>query len=419
VSRQIVVPFFRWLPADSLLRHPGFLRVWLAATVAVLGGSVSQLALPLTAAQLLNASPAQMGLLFAAGALPFALFSLPAGVWLDRRPKQRIIVAFEVLGGLALAVVPIAHQTGHLSMGVLYVADFLVGTSFAIGGSAVQVFVTGLVGRDRLVEANSLQASAGSLAGLAGPVLAGLLVATLGAPLAVAVDAAAFLASAILIAGVRATEATTPGTGRPVWHDLVEGLRFVWHHPLLRLFASMAAVCIILFEGFMALYVLHATRDLGLAAGEIALVNAQGAAGALAGAVLVHRVNRRIGRPVAIVVGFGATGAGFLLYALVPAGSWAVPLAGAALFLVEGGMTAYTVNYLAMRQEVTPDALLGRMTTTMRFLAVSGAPIGSTVVGHAAERVGLVPMIAALGGSALLAAAWWRRRLALADKTRP
>lgn len=409
MQNQSVVSLYRWLPAESLLRNPGFLRVWLAATIAVLGESVSHLALPLTAAQVLNASAGEMGLLFAAGTLPFALFSLPAGVWLDRRRKQRIIVAFDLLGGAALATVPIAHHFGHLSMGLLYAAHFAVGTCFAVGGSAAQVFLTGLVGRDRLVEANSLQATANSVAGLTGPVLAGLLVAAFGAPTAVAVDAMAFLGSALLIATVRTVEPPLPEAIRSPLHDLLEGLRFVWQHPLLRAFAIMAAMCIILFDGFMALYVLHATRDLGLAAGQIALVNALGAVGALAGAVAVHRANRRFGKVVAIVLGFGATGVGFLLYALAPAGVWAVPLAGAAMFLVEGGMTAYAVNYLAMRQQVTPDAMLGRMTTTMRFLSVSGAPVGSTVVGYAAGKIGLTPMIVALGVMALAAAAWSRR----------
>lgn len=402
----------RWLAAGSLLRNPGFLRIWLAATIAVLGESVSHLALPLTAVQVLDAGASEMGLLFAAGTLPFALFSLPAGVWLDRRRKQRIIVVFEILGGLALAMVPVAYYLGHLSMGVLYAAHFLVGTCFTVGGSAAQVFLTGLVGRERLVEANSLQASANSVAGLAGPVLAGLLVATIGAPLAVAVDAVAFLTSAMLIAGVRADERLTLKAAQPVLHDLLEGLRFVWQHPLLRAFAVMAAMCIILFDGFMALFVLHATRDLHLGAGQIALINTLGATGALAGAVAVHYANRWVGRPAAIVLGFAATGLGFLLYALVPAGAWAVPLAGAAMFLVESGMTAYTVNYLAMRQELTPDAMLGRMTTTMRFLSVSGAPIGSTVIGHAAGSIGLVPMMVTLGVFALAAAAWSHRRVA-------
>ena len=81
------------------------------------------------------------------------------------------------------------------------------------------------------------------------------------------------------------------------------------------------------------------------------------------------------------------------------------------MFLVEAGMTAYTVNYLAMRQEVTPDAMLGRMTTTMRFLSVSGAPLGSAIIGQAATAVGLVPVIVGLGLSALAAASWSHRFL--------
>jgi hypothetical protein len=410
------LPFWRFkFPCgpgpDSLLRNRGFLRVWLAATVAVLGESVSHLALPLTAVEFLDADAGAMGLLFAAGTLPFALFSLPAGVWLDRRRKQSIIIGFDLLGSLALGSVPVAHHFGLLSLTWLCAVNFLVGICFCVGGSAAQVFLTGLVGRERLVEANSLQASANSVAGLAGPVLAGILVATLGAPVAVAIDAAAFFASAMLIIGVRAREAAPTAGRRPVLGDLLTGLRFVWQHPLLRAFAAMAAMCIILFDGFMALYVLHASRDLGLAASDIALVNTLGAGGALAGAIAVHRANRLVGKPSAIALGFATTGLGFLIYALVPAGGYAVVLAGLAMFLVEAGMTAYTVNYLAMRQEVTPDAMLGRMTTTMRFLSVSGAPVGSALIGQVAATTGQVAMIVGLGLAALVAAAWSHRFL--------
>ncbi len=394
------------LPESSLLRNSSFFRVWLASAVAVLGESVSHLALPLTAVQLLHASAAQMGLLFAAGTLPFALFSLPAGVWLDRTTKKTVIVLFQILGGLALATVPLSYYLGVLDMRVLYAANFLVGSCYCVGGSAAQIFLTSLVGRERLVEANSLQASASSVAALAGPVLAGVLVATLGAPLAVSVDALAFVGSAVLIASVRSREAIPVPDARSVWLDLFSGLRFIWQQPILRMFAVMAAMFIILFDGFMALYVLHATRDLTLTASQVAWVNTLGAIGALFGALLVHRANRVIGQGYALVAGLISAGAGFLLYAMVPAGAWAVWLAGCAMLLVEGGMTAYTVNYLAMRQAVTPDAMLGRMITTMRCISVSGAPLGSLLVGQAAGSVGLVPVIISLGVATLLVALW-------------
>jgi MFS family permease len=404
ISRRLSRRLDDLLPRDDLLRNRSFFRIWLAATVAVLGGSVSQLAIPLTAVQMLHAGAAQMGMLFACAALPFALFSLPAGVWIDRCRKRTLIVAFNLLGGAALATVPLAAAFHVLSMPLLYLVQFAVGTAFCVGGSAAQVFMTQVVGRDRLIEANSKQASATSLAGLAGPILAGMLVGWLGAPIAVAVDAAAFIVAATLIATVRFAEPLPQPSRQALASELLEGLRFVWGHPLLRVFAVMAAMCILLFDAFMALYVLRATRDLGLGAQQLAMVNALAALGALTGAVSVHAVNRRVGKPTAIVLAFLATALGFLAYALVAPGAWAVTLAGAAMFLVDAGMTSYTINYLAMRQVVTPDAMLGRMTATMRFLTVSAAPLGSAFAGYCAERFGLAVVIAGIGLLGILAA---------------
>ena len=407
------------VPADSLLRNRNFFRMWIASTVAVLGGSVSQLALPLTAVQILHASAGQMGLLFACGALPFVLFSLPAGVWLDRRSKRAVIVGFNLLGCAALAVVPLAVQFDALSMPLLYVVDFMVGTGFCIGGSAAQVYITQLVGRERLVEANSVQATATSIAGLIGPVVAGMLVAWLGAPTAVALDAVAFLVSAMLVASIRFHEVPMKLSTQPVLQDMLEGLRFVWQHPLLRAFAIMAFMALFLFDGFMALYVLHATRNLHLTPGELAAVNTLAALGALVGAIAVSRLNRRIGKHVVITLGLGLAGVGFIGYSQVPAGSWAVWLAGGAMFLLDAGITAYTVNYLAMRQMVTPDAMLGRMTSTMRFLSVSAAPIGSAVSGYCADKFGISAVLLAQGFGVIAASVLARWLIARAVQAIP
>ena len=392
------------LPADSLLRNRYFLRMWIATTVAVLGGSVSQLALPLTAVQILHASASQMGLMFACGALPFVLFSLPAGVWLDRRSKRTVIVAFNLLGCAALAAVPLAVLFDFLTMPLLYAVDFLVGTGFCIGGSAAQVFITQLVGRDKLVEANSKQAAAASMAGLIGPVLAGMLVAWLGAPIAVTLDAMAFLVSAALVGSIAFRELPVMHAPRPLLVEMLEGLKFVWQHPLLRVFALMAAMCIFLFDGFMALYVLHATRGLHLTPAELAVVNTLAALGALLGATSIPWCNRRLGEYAVIPFGLGLAAIGFIAYSQVPQGPWAVALAGAAMFLVDAGLTAYTVNYLAMRQMLTPDHMLGRMTTTMRFLSVSAAPLGSALCGYYADRLGIVQVLLGLGVGGMAAA---------------
>lgn len=141
------------------------------------------LALPLTAAVLLQARPTQMGLLTALELAPFLLFSLPSGVWLDRVRKLPVYVVGESLAALAAASVPLAWWLGWLSMGWLYVVGFLLGVVHTVAGTAAQIVLTQVVSRDRLVEAHAKNALASSGAEVAGPGLAGALIKLFGAPL--------------------------------------------------------------------------------------------------------------------------------------------------------------------------------------------------------------------------------------------
>lgn len=398
-------------PAGSLWRHRDYMRLFLASTLATLGATVSQMALPLTAVQLLDASATQMGILAACELLPFALLSLPAGVWVDRSRKKRLAAVFDLLGACALALVPLAHLLGVLSLPVLYVAGFFVGCTFAVGGTAMQVFITQLVGRDRLVEANSKLSAASSIAGIVGPAIAAIAVDALGAPLAITLDACGFLLSACLVMSIRRDDPPVVIEKRPMWPEVREGLQLVWRNPLLRSLAIAAAVWIMLFDSFRALYVLFATRELQLGAKDLALINTLGALGALIGAAAAHRMERTQGARATLILGYLLCGVGYGAYAAMQPG-WALTALGAglAMLVIDFGATMYSVTYISLRQQVTPDAMLGRMTATMRFISVSAAPIGSAAAGRMGDAVGLhgtLLGVAALGCLLALGAARW------------
>jgi MFS family permease len=143
------------LPSGDLLRDAVYRRLWASILISSFGGQVTMLALPLTAAVLLHATPTQMGLLGAMEIAPFVLFSLPAGVWLDRVRKLPVYVAGETLLAAIVASIPLAWSMGWLSMTWLYVAGFAIGTVFTIAGSAAQIVLTQIVPRDRRVEAHA------------------------------------------------------------------------------------------------------------------------------------------------------------------------------------------------------------------------------------------------------------------------
>ena len=177
------------LAPDDLLRDATYRRLWTSILISSFGGQVTMLALPLTAAVLLHATPTQMGLLTAMEVVPFVLFSLPSGVWLDRVRKLPVYVIGESLLAVVVASVPLAWWLGWLSMMWLYIVGFAIGTVATIAGSAAQIVLTQVVARERLVEAHAKNALASSSAEVAGPGAAGVLIKLVGAPMALLADA--------------------------------------------------------------------------------------------------------------------------------------------------------------------------------------------------------------------------------------
>src|SRR6195256_2221059 len=208
---------------NGLWRHGDFVRLWTSLTITHFGGQITFLALPLTGALLLDATPLEMGVLTALEALPFALFGLFAGVLVDRAPKLPIIVWSDIARALALLAVPLCAWLDALSMGVLYAVGFLVGLGTVCGWPAYQVFMTERVGRSNLVEANAKIGVSDSAAQLIGPGIAGALIQWLTAPFAILLDAICFFFSAWMLRGIPAAASDEPkGTPRSVRSEIAE-----------------------------------------------------------------------------------------------------------------------------------------------------------------------------------------------------
>ena len=388
----------RALWSAGLLAHRDFRLMWLSSTATSFGGQITMLALPLTAVVMLDATPAQMGWLVGLEALPFSLFSLHAGVLIDRVRKLPIILVCELVICVALLTIPLAALTGQLSMPLLYVVGFVLGTVFVFVGSAAQVYLTQLAGRERLIEANSLFIGAESTARLTGPGFAGLLIQWLSAPLAIFFDCLTFVASLLLLTRIRHDEVRPAKTQNPSIHrEIREGLALVLGHPILRPLTLVSTSWFVVFQGWVALQTLYATRELGLSPGELGAAHMVGGAGALLSSLLASRVTRRLGTGVPILIGVGCSAAAWLLLALVPRTEHAFATLGAAMFVFDFGIMLYWINYASLRQAVTPDALLGRMTATMRFFTVAAAPLGALAAGHSAEAFGLRETFAGMG----------------------
>lgn len=400
--------FFTLAPGD-LLRDAVYRRLWSSILISSLGGQITMLALPLTAAVLLQASPTQMGLLQAMEIVPFVLFSLPAGVLLDRVRKLPVYVVGESLLAVAVASVPLAAVMGWLAMGWLYVVGFILGCVYTVAGSAAQVVLTQVVPRERLVEAHAKNALASSGAEVAGPGLAGALIKLLGAPLALAVDALLLLVSAAILRGIQVKEALATRRGEDFWGELKAGLHFVREH---RLLVSLATACgswQLFYNAALVVQILFATRELKLSPQTVGLSYIALGAGTVLTSVFGHRISRRIGPGPCLVLGYAACGLGWGQLALAPSGPLGVVSFGLMLFAFGVGAVLIFINFLSLRQAVTPAPMLGRMTSTMRWLILLPAGPGALIGGWLGEHVGLRAALGFAGvGACLLAVLAWR-----------
>lgn len=414
----------RWLqrfalaPID-LLRDATYRRLWTSILISSFGGQVTLLALPLTAAILMHASPTQMGALTAMEILPFVLLSLPTGVWLDRVRKLPVYVVGELSMSLTVATVPVAWWMGGLSMSWLYLVAFVIGAVNTTAGSAAQIVLTQIVPRERLVEAHAKNALASSAAEVAGPGAAGALIKLAGAPVAMLATAVLLLISATILRGVPVKE--HPGTGHiAFWPAMRQGLRFVRDQPLLVTMAICVGVWQMCNQAAMVVQILFATRQLGLTERGVGLSYVALGVGTVLASANGHRVVRRLGPGPTLLFGFAICGSGWLLLAVAPLNGFGIACYAFMLFTFGVGAVFIFINFLSLRQSVTPGPMLGRMTSTMRWLILLPAGPGALLGGWLGEHVGLRVALGFAGSTALLLAALaWGRPIIRSVKTLP
>lgn len=386
-------------------KSPDFLRLWSAGTISELGSEVTQLALPLTAILILQATPLQIGVLGAARALPFLVVGLAAGVLVDRSRPIPLLVGTDLGRAVLLGSIPIAYALGQLHMPQLYVVAFVAGGLTVLFGVAEAATIYAIASRQDLIDANSKMAVSSSLASVAGPGLGGVLIGALSAPVAILIDALSFLLSAVVLGGIR-TSASLPKPETPrsgVLADVKEGLSFILQHGLLRALATTLALMNLFISVFFTAYLLYAVRVLHLTPFVIGVILAISGLAGLAGAAAAPRLGTRLGVGTVIVAGAGVSSLGLLLIPIAPMQSpipWLVVGASVQIF----GLLAFNSTQLGLRQSLTPSRLQGRMTASMRFLiqaltpvaAIVGGVLGSIIGLHATLWIGAIGSVSAV-----------------------
>ena len=431
----------------SLFRHPNYARLWTAGTVSLFGTQVSQIAIPFFAAVILNASPGQVGLLTTVEFLPFLLFTLPAGVWVDRFPKKRILVIGDLGRAAMLVSIPVAYGLGALTIWQLYVVGFVNGLMTVFFDVADQSYLPTILERDELVEGNSKLAISQSSAQILGQPFGGGIVALLTAPVAVLIDAASYVISAGLILSIRerargvaarirpsgpapavaATEADqvapSPAaaasvavegrasyepaeavaldpeinpeadagaldSGGGMRQQIADGLRYILRHDYLANIAATTASSNLFGNIAFAIFPVYAYKVLELSPAAVGTIGGIGGAGVLLGALLANRVQMRLGVGRTIILAAVSFGPVSLLMPLATreTGFW---LLAVSLFLGSLLNVIYNVSQISLRQAITPEHFLGRMNATMRFLVWGTIPIGSLIGAGLSEVIGV------------------------------
>jgi predicted MFS family arabinose efflux permease len=375
----------------ALWHQPEFLKLWAGSSISTLGSQITVLTLPLTAVLLFQAGPAETGVLTAAGIAPALLFGLPAGAWVDRLPRRPVRIVADLASALVIVSVPIAALLGVLQMGQLYVAAFLAGTCAVWTRVSVSAMLPSLVGRENLIEANSKTMVSFSVALIAGPSLAGILVQAFSAPLALLADAASFVVSAVCVWWMRLDEPRPAiPNRRSMWRDVTEGVQWLRGQPILFRLTLSIGLANLAWYGVQAVIVVYATNELGVPPALLGLTLGTIGPAGLVGALVAGQVARRLGLGPTLVLSLSGEALSRVML-LFAGGSPEAAALWIALSQALFGFIAplWDVNANSLRQSATPERLLGRVSAASMCVSVGMAPIGALLAGWIGQAIGL------------------------------
>lgn len=356
---------------------PAFQRLAGANLAAQAAEQVSLAAVPMVAVLALNAGPGQIGLLHMVQSLPFLLLAIPLGLLADRQSRRRLMVVAESLRALSLAALLLGTASGQLSLALLGVLGF-IGAAGTVGFSvAAPALVPALVPRAALGAANSRLELARSLAYAGGPALAGALVGWAGGALAFALATALSLAAVLLLAQLPEPP-RMPVPARHPWLELQDGAALVWQHRLLRPILLTAVAWNLSWFVLQAAYVPYAMRSLGLDAQAVGFTLAAYGAGMVLGALAAPRILASL--PFGTVVVLGPLCSVLAMATMAASLLWPTGLlAGLSFFLFGAGPILWTISSTTLRQTVTPQALLGRVSAIFLTVNMGARPLGAAL----------------------------------------
>jgi MFS family permease len=387
----------------ELVRYPGFVPLWIADGLSTLGIFTFSLALQFLMIEVIGANQIEIGLVRSAQWLPFLLFGLVSGVIADRVRRKHLLVGTDVASSLLIFLIAGLAVGGVLTVPMLTVLVFVLGSVAVLNGGTHQSFVADLLPPRLLTKGNVALSQTYTLAQTLGPIIAGFLVRLIGAPFTMVANGISYAVSALLLWRVPDVDRERMPTHRSVLGDLKEGIAYVYRHPTLAPYALSLHTWFIGNSIAGTVYVFHAA-SIGLDSVTIGLTLACAGVAGVLGAALAEKASTWLGLGVAVAAADFFTGVGWILVALAPNGGGALWVICAAQLVYGLGFGATGPLSGSYRNAVTPSELRGRMNTTIRSfnwgLIAVAAPLGGWLAFSFGNRVAL-----GIGGAIILLSA--------------
>ena len=396
---------------------PDFVKFWAGQTISNLGSSFTQWAVPLLVYQLTH-SPVYLGVATAATFVPYLLFGLPIGAWMDRIDRKKAMIALDWINVVVILSIPIVAELGHLTVWWIFGVTFIQSTIFIAFSAGEFAAIPSLVGTDDLVTANGRIQATYSAAQVLGPLLAGASLSLLPLTWVMAFDAGSFAVSAIFLTMIRSSfnvRSEEPKEATTILHDVREGLRYVLSHPVLRNISVMMALINFVGATTFAQLVLFADERLDAGEAKVGILFAAGSAGIVVTGLLAGRLRKRFSFTALAMTSLMLMGLAEMVFAGMRWFWFALPIWAAA----QGLGILFNINTGSLRQAIVPNHLLSRVLSIAGVLAWSAIPAGGLAGGwviSATDNVALV--YGAIGLITIGIAAFFRFFTALGDAQR-
>ncbi|QKG84619.1 MFS transporter [Kroppenstedtia pulmonis] len=388
----------------GLWLHRDFRNLWFGQTIAMFGSHITLLAFPLLAALYLDATPFQMGVLYAVEFLPVIVIGLHAGVWVDMKPKRPMLITVDILRALFIFMIPVAMYFDFLRIELLYVVVFLIGVNTVFSDIGQLSYLPFIIKKEELIEGNSKMEFSSSSASIVGQSLGGALIQAFTAPMAVIITACTFLSSALFLTRIKKKEPPIQKVDKKeekILGQIAEGLKFVTKNKVIR-GLTISAMIFNFFTVLMEpIFILYVSRGLGLPPVYIGLIFAMSGVGALLGAFIAETMTKKLGIGPCIVISLIIAGIATLM---IPLATLLPMYLSIALLIfvqiVDSSMViVHNINQRSLRVSITPDNLMGRMNASIRFCIMGTVPLGALIGGALGSWIGTLEtlIVGALG----------------------